>query len=67
MIFDRSEPRLSYCAVPTGVTCAPFFEESRIEFANATKLDRRSEEKPSDLQSQLNQQPPQMRTPSNHP
>jgi hypothetical protein len=34
--------RISYYAAPFGTTCAAFIEESRTNFADPTKLDRKS-------------------------
>ena len=39
-----SEPRISYYAAPEMATCAAFIEESRMKFADPTKLDRKSGE-----------------------
>ena len=39
---DRSVPRISYCAALTVASYAAFRKESRMKFANATKLDRKS-------------------------
>jgi hypothetical protein len=39
-----SAPRISYCAAPETATCAAFVEESRMKFADHTKLDRKSGE-----------------------
>jgi hypothetical protein len=37
-----SVPRISYYAAPEKATCAAFIEESRMKFADPTKLDRKS-------------------------
>jgi hypothetical protein len=37
-------PRISYYAAPEMATCAAFIEESRMKFADHTKLDRKSGE-----------------------
>jgi hypothetical protein len=34
--------RISCYLAPTMAACAAFFKESRMKFANATKLDRKS-------------------------
>jgi hypothetical protein len=34
--------RISYYASPDRTTCAAFFEESRMQFDNATNVDRKS-------------------------
>jgi len=39
-----SAPRISYYAAPEMATCAAFIEESRMKFADPTKLDRKSGE-----------------------
>jgi phosphonoacetate hydrolase len=39
-----SAPRISYYAAPEMATCAAFVEESRMKFADHTKLDRKSGE-----------------------
>jgi len=37
-----TEPRISYYAAPSTTTYAAFIEESRMKFADPTKLDRKS-------------------------
>jgi hypothetical protein len=37
-----TEPRISYYAAPPTTTYAAFLEESRMKFADPTKLDRKS-------------------------
>jgi hypothetical protein len=37
-----TEPRISYYAGPPTTTYAAFIEESRMKFADPTKLDRKS-------------------------
>jgi hypothetical protein len=39
-----SEPRISYYAAKEMASCAAFIEESRMKFADPTKLDRKSGE-----------------------
>jgi hypothetical protein len=40
--FPDSNPRISRCATPTIAACAAFFKESRMQFAEPTKLDEKS-------------------------
>jgi len=38
----QERTRISCYLAPTMAACAAFFKESRMKFANATKLDRKS-------------------------
>jgi hypothetical protein len=41
-LSSRPKPRISYYAAPPMTTGAAFIEESRMKFADPTKLDRKS-------------------------
>jgi hypothetical protein len=43
-LSSRAHPRISYYAAPEMATCAAFIEESRMNFADSTKLDSKSGE-----------------------
>jgi len=43
MIFDRGTGNSYYAALTNG-TCAAFIKESRMQFTDAAKLDRKSGE-----------------------